>query len=358
MKGNGFDNAFGRAPQRFTNRVADTLNQVQTEEARRRVPRWRMVAVAALAAVLLIGAAYAAVTQIGLTDFFAGHYRTQANQEAAEVLAFDAPLATMTVGDVQVNVTSAVADGWNVYVMASLTPASANDLLVGMGELHVPLLPADISERNLVGVKFSVSIDGATENPYSTLENPYDYVRGEGGGLVALCVGELHTEADEIEIRCEALRYEMDGISMVREETEQRSEASFTIPVTHVEQTRRTEEPVRLEEIGKIVESFSMTRTPLTTYCTVVYAPDPDATPKQKARGREPVYYYYADAQGEEYGYGTGAWNWVEEREDGAEIWTFTLSMDALPEEIYLGMQVQEAPYMLDPVRIPLDIVE
>lgn len=330
-KRNEYSRAFGSAPEAFKGRVADALHELQEEKPMRKASI-RTVLIMALVGILLVGAAYAAVSQLGLVDYFAGQRNMELSEDAQRMLTFDAPLYRTTLGDFDVEITSAVADGRCWYVSAVFTPNTDAAAMVGMRDADVETPPEGVT-----GYVAELACSSSNDVMQS-----YDYVLSDGAIL-------MYTDGAMEDVTGDAVT--LQGYIAIAEagpegwpqEPDLVDHFTLELPFSAPIGTRRaTGLPVEIEGMGGTIDLLELTMTPLTTYFHMEYTVTEETAMRSgsfTADFMAPRYtpqVILTDAAGEWLPFGDIGWGDTRTYDEYHYTASGTLGLEVLPDVIHV----------------------
>ena len=119
MKDTNYQNAFGKAPDSFKNRVASTLVHMEEEKKVKKFSI-RLIAIAAILLILMAGAVYAATTEWGILNFVSGWYHKAPVANLQKAIVDHDIKHSYQAGEFELTVEEAIADGKFVYLSANI----------------------------------------------------------------------------------------------------------------------------------------------------------------------------------------------------------------------------------------------
>ena len=352
MKEREMKRAFGCAPDSFKEKVASSLQEAREDTPMKR-SGMRIAIVAALLVVLLLGAAYAAVSQYGLVDFFGQWEGITLPEEAGEALSFDKPLATARIGEMDIRITQAVADGRALYVAAQFTSSREGEVLL-LGGGGVLQEWAELTEETQV-IQTDLEVQSGDCVTYVS-----DFRRQPDGSIVYFAVGELKTDAESVEVTCNLSYHDMEGWYDAVPGTEQTGTITFTLPVTRAIETREMYPNQPITGMGMTVDRVVLTRTPLTTYYRLEVSFAADATEEQLALGRDGnhIDFNFMDEEGKMVWTGTSPFQSMESEDDVHFVREGSLSLTTIPDSLCFTPQVYNSntyeSKVFDPVIVQI----
>ena len=132
MKDVSYENAFGKAPDSFKNRVASALVHMEEEQKMKRFTV-RMIVIAAIVLILMAGVVYAASTEWKILNFATGWYHKAPVTNLQKAIIENDVRQTFQAGDYEVTVEEAIADGRFMYISANVRIKS------GSGAYFLPM---------------------------------------------------------------------------------------------------------------------------------------------------------------------------------------------------------------------------
>lgn len=323
MKGEDYKRAFGSAPDTLKDSIARTLETVQEEKPMKKTSI-RTVLIVALVLVILMGVAYAAMSQLGLKDYFAQWEQLEFTEEAQELLAFDKPLASVTIDGVRADVTGAVADGRSFYVSVLFTPEDDNVLLVGPTDYPINLPEDEVPGRRLV----TAGVNTEGENIQGQMG---DHLMQPDGTMMLVEVGTLETDTGEVTLSSTFKTVDTEPGGYPQYETEKSETVTFTIPVGKTIEQRHADVEIPLADGALTLTSITLDRTVLTTYYTFVYTAE-EGSDDPMTR----VDLMLCDADGKPLPSGALAYGIVDSPDDIHYTSTGSLTFQSLPDTIHV----------------------
>ena len=306
---NGWENAFGAAPETFEKSVRSALNRVKASDAAGHAPvrRPKLRALLIAACILLFATtAYAAAEHFGVLAFFQKSGK-QVPKEAQSLVETNIPQKTVDTEFVKFSVREAVYSAGQFYVVVEARPADAKKYLL----LGTDVRPDDpVGNEGITDTgtfrelakrdgKRMLNVNASIRQNGTPVDGSMDYVLEADGTFVMMLSGKVEGAGPQT-LECVTIVAPYDEKGELVTAGMQRASFPFTLTSAPAGDTAAytQEKPVVVKDTGVVVENVRLTQSKLEILAELTFFIDASATKEEKARAADGLWFEYIDENG------------------------------------------------------------